>query len=53
LVGTPEGNNHLEKLGVGRKIILKWILNKQDGRLLAEFVSLRIGTGGGLLKIRY
>jgi hypothetical protein len=23
LVGTPKGNNHLEKLGVSRRIILK------------------------------
>jgi len=28
LVGKPEGNNHLEDLGVERKVILQWILGK-------------------------
>jgi hypothetical protein len=32
LVGKPEGRNHLEDPGVDGRIILKWILEKWDGR---------------------
>ena len=31
LVGNIEKGEHLEKLGVDRRIILKWILNKWEG----------------------
>jgi hypothetical protein len=27
-VGKPKGRDHLEDLGVGGRIVLKWILNK-------------------------
>jgi hypothetical protein len=30
LVGKPEGQNHLEDLGVDRGIILRWIFKKWD-----------------------
>ena len=32
LVGKPEGNNHLEDLGVDVRIILRWIFRKQNGK---------------------
>jgi hypothetical protein len=31
LVGRPERRNHLEDLGVGVRIILKWIFMQWDG----------------------
>jgi len=33
LVGSPEGNYQLEDIGVDRRILLKWLFNKQYGRL--------------------
>jgi hypothetical protein len=33
LVGKPEGKNHLEDLSVGGSTILKWILQKCNGKL--------------------
>jgi hypothetical protein len=50
LVGKPEGKNHYKDLDVGGRIILRWILEKQDGVVWTGFIWLRIGTsGGGLL----
>jgi hypothetical protein len=40
----------LENLGVDRRIILKWLYTKYDGRAWIELVSFRIGTSGGLVK---
>jgi hypothetical protein len=31
LVGKPEGKRSLGNLNINGRIILKWILNKQDG----------------------
>ena len=31
LVGNIEKREHLEKLGLDRRIILKWILNRMEG----------------------
>jgi hypothetical protein len=47
LVGKPEGG-HMEDLRVDR-IILKWVLNEQNGRAWTEFIGLRIGRSGGTL----
>jgi hypothetical protein len=47
--GNPEEKQPLENLGADRRIILIWITMKQVGRLWTRFISLRIGTSGGLL----
>jgi hypothetical protein len=49
LVGKSEGRDHSEDLGIGGRIILKWILEKYCGRVWTGFIWLRIGTGDGLL----
>jgi len=41
--------NYPEDLGLDRRIILEWVLEKYGGKLWTGFISLRIGTGGGLL----
>ena len=50
LVGRAEERGvNLEDLCEDDKIILKWILKKQDGKSWTVFDLLWIGTGGGLL----
>jgi hypothetical protein len=44
-----ERDHHKEGLDIGRRKILKWILEKEDGVLWTGFIWLRIGTSGGLL----
>jgi hypothetical protein len=39
----------IRKTDVGRRIILKWILEKQDGVIWIGFIWLRVVTSGGLL----
>jgi hypothetical protein len=39
----------LEDTGVDKRIILKWMLRKQGGKMWNGLVCLRIGTSGGLL----
>jgi hypothetical protein len=41
LVGEPEGNN-LEDLGIGRRMILKWVINR-----LKEWLTME--SGGRML----
>jgi hypothetical protein len=41
--------DHYEVLDVDGKIILRWILKKQDGMLWTGFIPLGIGTSGGTL----
>jgi hypothetical protein len=45
---TLKGRDHLEDLGIDRKIILEWILGKWV-KSADAFISFRIGTSGGLL----
>jgi hypothetical protein len=52
LVDKPEGKNHLDDLSTGGRTMLLWILKKEDGKVWVGFVWLRIGTSGGLLRIR-
>jgi hypothetical protein len=42
----------LEDPGVNEKIIVKWIFRKCDGVTWAGLIWLRIGTGGGLLRMQ-
>jgi hypothetical protein len=44
----PEGNGPVGR-PTRRKVILKWILEKQNGLVLSGLIWLRIGTSGGLL----
>jgi hypothetical protein len=41
-----------EDICVGRRKILRWILEKFDGVVWTEFVWLRIGISDGLLRAR-
>jgi hypothetical protein len=53
LVGKTEGKRHLEDLGVDVRIIWKRIFRKYDGESWTELMWIRIGTGGGLLWMRW
>jgi len=46
LVATPEGKGHLEDVGVQDRIILKWILKKQDWERFDSVILLRMCTNG-------
>jgi hypothetical protein len=45
LVGKSEGRY----IHVGGRMILRWILEKQDEVIWTGFIWLRMGTSGGLL----
>jgi hypothetical protein len=49
LVGKPEGNRPLGRPERRWGIIIKWIVQKQNGVVWIGFIWLRIGTRGGLL----
>jgi hypothetical protein len=51
LMGKRERDN-LEELSAYGKIILKRIFKKWDWQAWTELLWLRIGTGGGLLRMR-
>jgi hypothetical protein len=42
--------DHLGDTGVDRWIILRWIFRKWEGGM--DWIWLKIGTGGGLLRMR-
>jgi hypothetical protein len=48
LVGKPKGRGNLEDLDLDERMILKWILRKQDGSGCTGFIWLRVGTASGL-----
>jgi hypothetical protein len=49
LVRKPEGNNHSDDLGVDVRIILEWILAKQDEKLWTACIWFRVRIGGQVL----
>jgi hypothetical protein len=46
---TMEETDHLEDIGVNRRIILIWIMRKKDVRVWMEFKWLRIASSGRFL----
>jgi hypothetical protein len=51
-VRKPEGKRPVGRLDVGRKIILKWILERYDGVVRTGFIWLKMETSEGLLLTR-
>jgi hypothetical protein len=49
LVGRPESNRPLGRLGVGVRITLRWTLGRLGSMVRTGFGWLRIGSSGGLL----
>jgi len=48
LVGKPEGKRPLEDLGIDRRIILEWALDKWGGKVWTGCIWFRTGTSGRL-----
>jgi len=47
--GNLKGKDHSEDLVVKGRIMLAWMLGKQDGKLWNSFVQLRIEKSGAIL----
>ena len=53
LVGRPEGKiDHLEVLGIGGRVILKWTFRTWNGEAWTGLNWLRIETCGGYFETR-
>jgi hypothetical protein len=42
--------DHYKDLDIGGRIILQWILERQDGMAWAGLIWAKLGTSGGLLQ---
>jgi hypothetical protein len=47
-LGTMKESDHLEDIGVEATIILKWMLNRYDGRTWTRLIWFSIKIGGPL-----
>jgi hypothetical protein len=47
-IRKPAAKRAFGRLRVDRRIILKWILKKQGGRVWTEYIWLRIWSNSGL-----
>jgi hypothetical protein len=45
--GNQKARDHLDKPGIDRRIILRWIFRKWNREAWTGLILLRIGTGGG------
>jgi hypothetical protein len=52
LCENQKERDHKEDLDVDERIIIKWILERQDGLVWTELIWLRIRTSGGLASTR-
>jgi hypothetical protein len=51
-LGNQRERENLEDAGVDRRIKLRWMFKKWDEGTWNGLTWLKIGTGGGLLKMR-
>jgi hypothetical protein len=49
LLGSQKERDHQEDLDIGGRIILRLILEREDGVVWTGLIWLRLETGGGLL----